>query len=510
MTIALLNPVQTWSDSFVGDVPVSEEPLIYGTTSPDAAVGSDEQFNNAVSVPDNETQAGNEQGNDEGENAPAANSEEGSGGGTSDATSDEQPDSSTPKETGTTDGSGQTDPDSSQDTTSSDSGQDSSTVDDSSDTSQETTTTPTPADESMTDSSVAPEVTESITPSGTVTPTISGEPTVSPTVTPTGKPKVTDKPTATPKPTDAADKKEYTLRIEYVNMNGDRVADIYYQSLRYGEPFNIQSPTINGYTAGLTAITGTITGDVVYRVTYTVDAAPVPTPRATYTVRTTGQAYNAASTYTQKMVNPELAGFAKISKKYALAKCDSFLNVREGKGYKNRIVGVLYPNNLCYIIEDTDSKWVYIESGTVRGFVDKQYLLTGKKANAYVKKQGENKLTLAKQIIAPSSNTAFRYVLKTVREIPTSVSYRSASTTADRQAMISFSEQFLGNPYVWGGESLTEGCDCSGFTMLIYRQFGIELPRCSYEQAEVGTNVHRQRTGDQRILLNDRYHHFKC
>ena len=43
MTIALLNPVQTWSDSFVGDVPVSEEPLIYGTTSPDAAVGSDER-----------------------------------------------------------------------------------------------------------------------------------------------------------------------------------------------------------------------------------------------------------------------------------------------------------------------------------------------------------------------------------------------------------------------------------------------------------------------------------
>ncbi len=492
MTIALLNPVQTWSDSFVGDVPVSEEPLIYGTTSPDAAVGSDEQFNNAVSVPDNETQAGNEQGNDEGEKAPAANSEEGSGGGTSDVTSDDQPDSSTPKETGTTDDSGQTATDSSQDTTSSDSGQDSSTVDDSSDTSKDTTTTPTPPDESMTDSSVAPEVTESITPSGTVTPTISGEPTVSPTVTPTAKPKVTKKPTATPKPTDSADKKEYTLRIEYVNMNGDRVADIYYQSLRYGESFNIQSPTINGYTAGLTAITGTITGDVVYRVTYTVDAAPVPTPRATYTVRTTGQAYNAASTYTQKMVNPELAGFAKISKKYALAKCDSFLNVREGKGYKNRIVGVLYPNNLCYIIEDTDSKWVYIESGTVRGFVDKQYLLTGKKANAYVKKQGEDKLTLAKQIIAPSSNTAFRYILKTVREIPTSVSYRSASTTADRQAMVSFSEQFLGNPYVWGGESLTEGCDCSGFTMLIYRQFGIELPRCSYEQAEVGTKIAAQ------------------
>ena len=490
MTIALLNPVQTWSDSFMGDVPVSEEPLVYGTTSPDAAVGSDEQYNNAVSVPESGTPDGNEQGTVEGGNAPAANSDEGNGGGTSDITSGGQSDSSSSGGTESED-PGQTDSDISQDPTESDSSQ-VQPADDSTDSSQETT--PTPSDESTTDSSVTPEVTGSVTPSGTVTPTVSGKPTVSPTVTPTAEPKVTKKPTSTPTPTAAAagDQKEYTLKIEYVNMNGDRVADVYYQTFRYGEPFSIQSPLINGYTAGLGVVTGTMTGDLGYRVTYTVDAAPVPTPRATYTVRTTNQAYNAASTYTQKLVNPELAGFAKISKKYALAKCDSFLNVREGKGYKNQIVGVLYANNLCYIIDDKDPKWVYIESGTVRGFVDKQYLLTGAKANAYVKKQGESKLTLAKQIIAPANNKAFRYILKTVRDIPSSVSYRSASTTADRQAMISFSEQFLGNPYVWGGESLTEGCDCSGFTMLIYRQFGIELPRCSYEQAEVGTKIAAQ------------------
>ena len=273
------------------------------------------------------------------------------------------------------------------------------------------------------------------------------------------------------------------------DQNGNPIYDSYSGKYHYGDTYNVVSPSISGYTAQSASVAGTITGSVGFVVTYTVNAQPVPTPSVTYTVRTPAQAYHAASYYTQKQVNPELAGFAKTSKVYALAKCDSFLNVREGKSYSNRIVGVLYPNNLCYIIDDSDEKWTYIESGTVRGFVDKQYLLTGKKANQYVRKTGESKMTLAKQIIAPANNTAFRFALKTVRELPSSFNYRSATTTADRQAMIAFSEQFLGNPYVWGGESLTEGCDCSGFTMLIYRQFGIELPRCSYEQAEVGMKI---------------------
>ena len=536
MTIALLNPVQTWSDSFVGDVPVSEEPLVYGTTSPEAAVGSEEQ--NVASVVNEPVDNGT---STEGSSASVSNegneteptSEAGQNTETQDSTS-EQSDSSLGE-------SGQDNTESNTDI-STESGTESGTD-----------VNPTPADESTADSSttdITGTVTPSVTPDPSVTPSISVTPTVTGTVSPTPTPvKKTDykltiyykysgggqasstyvgkykagesysisspsvsgyvpdigtvsgkmgpadsSVTVTYSPTaeTIAKQQEYTLKINYISTNGNRVADIYYGTYHYGDAYSISSPSVSGYTAGIGAVSGTITGNVELTVTYTVNAAPVPTPRATYTVRTTNQAYNAASTYTQKLVNPELAGFAKISKKYALAKCDSFLNVREGKGYSNRIVGVLYPNNLCYIIEDKDSKWVYIESGTVRGFVDKQYLLTGTKANAYVKKQGESKLTLAKQIIAPANNTAFRYILKTVRDIPSSVSYRSASTTADRQAMISFSEQFLGNPYVWGGESLTEGCDCSGFTMLIYRQFGIELPRCSYEQAEVGTKIAAQ------------------
>ncbi len=49
--------------------------------------------------------------------------------------------------------------------------------------------------------------------------------------------------------------------------------------------------------------------------------------------------------------------------------------------------------------------------------------------------------------------------------------------------------QFVGNPYLWGGTSLTRGCDCSGFTMAVYAHFGVTLPRLAEEQVYSGTSV---------------------
>lgn len=58
-----------------------------------------------------------------------------------------------------------------------------------------------------------------------------------------------------------------------------------------------------------------------------------------------------------------------------------------------------------------------------------------------------------------------------------------------RYQIAEFSKQFVGNPYVYGGTSLTNGADCSGFTMSIYANFGYALPRGSIEQAYVGKEV---------------------
>ncbi|MGN1312284.1 MAG: C40 family peptidase, partial [Bacilli bacterium] len=55
--------------------------------------------------------------------------------------------------------------------------------------------------------------------------------------------------------------------------------------------------------------------------------------------------------------------------------------------------------------------------------------------------------------------------------------------------VINYAMQFVGGPYVYGGNSLTNGTDCSGFTKLVYANYGIYLPRSAPEQARVGTHI---------------------
>lgn len=65
----------------------------------------------------------------------------------------------------------------------------------------------------------------------------------------------------------------------------------------------------------------------------------------------------------------------------------------------------------------------------------------------------------------------------------TSKTSSDSSDSSNLTNMVSYAMQFLGNPYVWGGTSLTNGTDCSGFVMRIYQHFGYSLPRTSSAQA---------------------------
>jgi cell wall-associated NlpC family hydrolase len=57
------------------------------------------------------------------------------------------------------------------------------------------------------------------------------------------------------------------------------------------------------------------------------------------------------------------------------------------------------------------------------------------------------------------------------------------------QAAADYACQFVGNPYVWGGTSLTEGADCSGFTLAVYAKYGVTLPHYAASQASCGTQI---------------------
>ena len=74
--------------------------------------------------------------------------------------------------------------------------------------------------------------------------------------------------------------------------------------------------------------------------------------------------------------------------------------------------------------------------------------------------------------------------------------------------IVAYARQFVGNPYVYGGTSLTNGADCSGFVQSIYKKFGITVRRTSYEQERDGRPITRQelQPGDLVFYYSDYSH----
>ena len=70
--------------------------------------------------------------------------------------------------------------------------------------------------------------------------------------------------------------------------------------------------------------------------------------------------------------------------------------------------------------------------------------------------------------------------------------------SATGQAVVDYASQFIGNPYVWGGTSLTNGADCSGFVQSVFAHFGYSLPRVTDDQAGAGRGISysESRAGD--------------
>lgn len=301
----------------------------------------------------------------------------------------------------------------------------------------EVTPTPTAAGEPTAEPTEEPGVTPTAEPTEEPSVSPTEEPTVSPTEEPTAAP--TETPSATPTPSPA-------------EKNSD-------------------DDDSSGNSGGRTS---EVSGN------YTLDSSN----SFSGTVSTARSAVNEMIERRRTL----LKDFKKIDKKYAIAATDNGVNIREGKGTDTRIVGYLPKGALCYIIADDEQEWIYVESGDVRGFVRSDIIEVGDKADDTVAKTGEVKMQLAVERVNAFDNTAYRYSLNTVRNVAQAIN-KNQSTSADRSAMIEFAQQFVGNPYVWGGESLTDGCDCSGFTEQVYAHFGITLPRCSYEQAEVGTEI---------------------
>lgn len=102
-------------------------------------------------------------------------------------------------------------------------------------------------------------------------------------------------------------------------------------------------------------------------------------------------------------------------------------------------------------------------------------------AHAQEKGQEYQELKVQKNIAAERRAFAKRaeWAAETARECARRV---EKNRVAERKELVNFALQFEGNPYVYGGTSLTKGADCSGFVMSVFKEFGYELPRVAAAQ----------------------------
>ena len=179
----------------------------------------------------------------------------------------------------------------------------------------------------------------------------------------------------------------------------------------------------------------------------------------------------------------------------AFANVTSFLYVRSEPTKESEYVGKLYPGYAAKITGPV-GEWTAVESGDVTGYVKTEYILTGAEAQTYA----ENLVTEAQQE-GKEETEAFTYAVsreseeaQMTQEVQGNVQQTettevSAQPASNGQAIVDYACQFIGNPYVWGGTSLTDGADCSGFVQSVFAHFGISLPRTTYDQINAGVEV---------------------
>lgn len=179
----------------------------------------------------------------------------------------------------------------------------------------------------------------------------------------------------------------------------------------------------------------------------------------------------------------------------AFANVTSFLYVRSEPTKESEYVGKLYPGYAAKITGPV-GEWTAVESGDVTGYVKTEYILTGAEAQMYA----ENLVTEAQQE-GKEEAEAFTYAVsrkseeaQMTQEVQENVQQTettevSAQPASNGQVIVDYACQFIGNPYVWGGTSLTDGADCSGFVQSVFAHFGISLPRTTYDQINAGVEV---------------------
>ncbi len=142
--------------------------------------------------------------------------------------------------------------------------------------------------------------------------------------------------------------------------------------------------------------------------------------------------------------------------------------------------------------EDTDA------TGSVSALASALAKQTEEQTQEFVEKEEEaaqireerrvEKAEKASEKAEQEKAAALESIQKTIEDVKKKAAEEAeAQRVAKRQAVVDFALQFEGNPYVYGGTSLTNGADCSGFVMSVFANFGYSLPRVAAAQCDAST-----------------------
>lgn len=178
--------------------------------------------------------------------------------------------------------------------------------------------------------------------------------------------------------------------------------------------------------------------------------------------------------------------------------------VYESENTDSAVVGKVYESTSVIVTEKGET-WSKIQSGNVLGYVKTESLILGQEAvdkakalltAAYpetdilsLKSEEINNVfsvgeTKEEELARLAAEEEARIAAEKAR-----IAAQKQASLAKGQEIVAYAKQFIGNPYVWGGTSLTNGADCSGFVQSIYKHFGVSLPRTSYSMEHVGRAV---------------------
>ncbi len=204
------------------------------------------------------------------------------------------------------------------------------------------------------------------------------------------------------------------------------------------------------------------------------------------------------------------------------------LNIREKASKDSKVVGKMTNYAACEILGE-ENGFYKITSGNAEGYISKDYVITGEDALIIAQTEAREVATVTTTTLrvrqkASTLSTTLSTVSKgedlvvleksngwvkvevddyegyvSADYVKLSVKLKTGNTLKElsygegvsdtRVNLVNYALQFVGNRYVWGGESLTKGVDCSGFTMKVYQKFGIKLPHYSGSQPSYGKKI---------------------